>query len=382
MVGYDGARNVRDKERRVVTETDPPPTSELEERSKEHSSSIPTRAAVLAAAVLLGIIVYGYLDMPGSGWIGVANKKFWNYLDLLIVPAALALGVYWLNRRQNERDQQAEETQRERELEVENRRGQDAALQTYLDQMSQLLTDKERPLHKAQPGDTLSTVARARTLTVLARLDSERKGSVVRFLYEAGLINKDHLIVDLQRSRDLRGADLSATYLTNSSLCRVDLSGVDLRRTFMPGANLSGADLSGVNLSDAQMNSVNLKWANLDGAILSGANLPSADLSSARGVTQEQLAQAWSLQSATMTNGQRYEEWIKEDEEGRSLYMSPGQKAIMIELLLGFPEDEEGGGEGGEGISNSEKAIVIRSLLASHGEGISNSQRAFLERVW
>src|ERR671920_2561547 len=121
MVGYDGARNVRDKERRVVPETDPPPTSELEERSKEHSSSIPTRAAVLAAAVLLGIIVYGYLDMPGSGWIGVANKKFWNYLDLLIVPAALALGVYWLNRRQNERDQQAEETQRERELEVENR---------------------------------------------------------------------------------------------------------------------------------------------------------------------------------------------------------------------------------------------------------------------
>jgi hypothetical protein len=27
------------------------------------------------------------LEMPG--WIGVANKRFWDYLDLLIVPAAL-----------------------------------------------------------------------------------------------------------------------------------------------------------------------------------------------------------------------------------------------------------------------------------------------------
>ena len=59
---------------------------------------------------------------------------------------------------------------------------QDEALQEYLEQMSQMLTDKERPLRRAQPGDDLSTVARARTLTVLTRLDDDRKGTVVRFL--------------------------------------------------------------------------------------------------------------------------------------------------------------------------------------------------------
>jgi hypothetical protein len=70
----------------VAAETDPTLASELEERSKEHSSSIPTRAVVLAAVVLVGIIVYSYLDMPGSGWIGVANKKFWIVSPNLYAP--------------------------------------------------------------------------------------------------------------------------------------------------------------------------------------------------------------------------------------------------------------------------------------------------------
>jgi hypothetical protein len=42
--------------------------------------------------VVIGVIVYGYLAKPG--WTGVTNKKFWDYLELLIVPAALALGVF------------------------------------------------------------------------------------------------------------------------------------------------------------------------------------------------------------------------------------------------------------------------------------------------
>jgi uncharacterized protein YjbI with pentapeptide repeats len=273
-------------------------------------------------AIVLGLLVaIGY-------YYGI---MLWDWIKLLVVPAAIAAGGLWFNAQQQEREQR-----------LANERAQDEALQGYLDGMSQLLTDKERPLHKAQPGDTLSTVARARTLTVLARLDSERKGSVVRFLYEAGLIHKDCLIVDLQRSRDLRGADLSATYLTNSSLCRADLREVDLSRTFLPGADLSYANLSGANLSGTQMNSVNLKWANLDGAILSGAFLYSADLTNAGGVTQEQVAQA-SLIGATMPNGQRYEEWIKEDEEGRRMYESNIQKAFLDSL-----EDELSRGEDGE----------------------------------
>ncbi len=80
---------------------------------------------------------------------------------------------------------------------IEERRAQDEALQAYLDQISQMLTDEDRPLQRARLGDRLSTVARARTLTVLPRLDSIRKRSVVQFLYESGLINREGTVLSL-----------------------------------------------------------------------------------------------------------------------------------------------------------------------------------------
>jgi len=52
--------------------------------------------------------------------------------------------------------------------------------------MSELLTDKERPLLRAQSGEHLSIVAQARTLTVLERLDGSRKGSVLAVLVRVG----------------------------------------------------------------------------------------------------------------------------------------------------------------------------------------------------
>ena len=155
-------------------------------------------------------------------------------------------------------------------------------LQAYLDGMSQLLTDEKRPLHRAQMGDSLSTVARARTLTVLSRLDGARKGSVVHFLYESGLITKDRPILDV------RGSDLH-----EAKLSRADLSRADLSR-----ANLSKAKLSSADLREAY--------------------LSRANLSSARGMGNEELEQqAQSLEEATMPNGQKYEDWRKSKGSGK-----------------------------------------------------------------
>jgi hypothetical protein len=219
---------------------------------QEQSSRRPRLGFITALAIFAGVvivIIYGYLARPG--WIGVSGKQFWDYLDLLIVPAALALGVYWLNRRQNERAQQAEEAQQERALAVESERAQDEALQAYLDQMAQLLI--EHPLRRASTGDHLSTVARARTLTVLTRVDGARKRTVLQFLYESGLI-----------------------YSTRPVL---GLSGAYLRKANLRAANLGVANLSG-----------------------------------AKGITNEELVdqQAASLEGATMPNGQKYEEWLKD----------------------------------------------------------------------
>jgi uncharacterized protein YjbI with pentapeptide repeats len=53
-------------------------------------------------------------------------------------------------------------------------------------------------------------------------------------------------------------------------------------------------------------------------ANLRGAKLSKADLSGAKDTTSKQLAQAKSLEGATMSNGQKYEDWLKSRGEENS----------------------------------------------------------------
>jgi Pentapeptide repeats (8 copies) len=138
----------------------------------------------------------------------------------------------------------------------------EAALQAYIDKMSELLLKEHLGCELTSKGkltpeeEEARKIARVRTLTVLPRLDANRKRSVLQFLYESHLIDKDKRIIDLH------GADLSVAYLF--------------------AANLSGADLS-----EAELN---------------GANLITSHLSGVK-VTEEQLKQAKSLEGATMPDG-------------------------------------------------------------------------------
>jgi hypothetical protein len=67
-------------------------------------------------------------------------------------------------------------------------------------------------------------------------------------------------------------------------------------------------------LHEATLQGANLQGANLQEANLRGAKLQGADLQKAE-ITDEQLADAHSLQGATMPDGQKYEDWLK-DKEG------------------------------------------------------------------
>src|SRR5215207_8327779 len=104
-----------DEERRMTPETQPSP--ETEERPSRVRGRTAAPAAVVMTGVVLGVvIIYAYF---------VADKTLWDLLELLIVPAALLIGGYLLNRAQREREREAEQAHRDRELEVENQRAQD-----------------------------------------------------------------------------------------------------------------------------------------------------------------------------------------------------------------------------------------------------------------
>jgi Pentapeptide repeats (8 copies) len=214
--------------------------------------------AVRIAVVLSLMVAIGYFY----------NITLWDWIKLLIIPAAIAAAGVWFNQQQ-----------REREQDIAQQHTQDEALQAYLDHISQLLTDKEPSLRNAQPDDEVRTLARARTLTVLARLDGRRKGTVVRFLYEANLIKRERVILDLWEA-DLSGADLT-------------------------GADLRDADLAGTNLHRADLYYAKLMAADLREAYLNEAALNYANLTNTE-VTQKQLEACRSLKGATMPDGSQH----------------------------------------------------------------------------
>jgi len=238
---------------------------------------------MIRVAIVLGVLIaIGY---P----FGIT---LWDWAKLLIVPAVIAAGGVWF----------AEQ------------RSQDEALQAYLDQMAQLLTDKERPLRRAQPGDNVSVVAWAATKTVLRRMGRERKGNVLRFVNEAGLINKHRPVFRLSGA-DLRGADLKESFLRDANLRGADLSGANLSEADLSGADLSEADLNGAILNGARLGSARQIVVLPDGgakpakphpADLRQADLSHADLTEALGWTHEQLDSAKSLEGATMPDGSKH----------------------------------------------------------------------------
>jgi uncharacterized protein YjbI with pentapeptide repeats len=139
---------------------------------------------------------------------------------------------------------------------------------------------------------------------------------------------------------NLKGADLRTSLLYKANLSHANLKGAnlpysDLTEVTAIGTNFSRADLIGTNLSKADLRQADLSHANLFGANFSKADLRQADLSHAclenayklvdlglnewnpkivsKLATNEELDhQARSLEGATMPNGQKYEDWLKD----------------------------------------------------------------------
>ncbi|MGE5463688.1 MAG: pentapeptide repeat-containing protein [Syntrophothermus sp.] len=203
-------------------------------------------------------------EWSGPGKAALASlqtKTFWDWIDLLLLPIVLVAGAYVLTRSQRSLERQRADENASMEREIASDRQKEEALQAYFDRMSELLLKDK--LSKFSP-EEVRNVARIRTLSVLRGLDSHRKGLVLLFLKDSGLIDREAVI-------DLCGADLSETFVPFASLGKINLS----------EANLKGADLQGAGLAKSYLSGTNLKGANLVGANLAGADLFEADLSGA-----------------------------------------------------------------------------------------------------
>src|SRR5437588_3708102 len=224
--------------------------------------------SILIGITVLVLILTEYRLNWRWNWTGFANKTLWDWMQLLIIPLVLAVAAFLFNlatsrteqkittqRYENDQKITAQRYQNEQEIAADKQR--EDLLQTYLDRMSELLLNKH--LRASDPKDEVRYIARSRTLTVLSRLDANRKKSLLQFLYESDLIN--------------------ATAGSIIQLGGADLSHANLSSAYLPGAYLRGADLSDANLSGADLRGTDLRVAKLGDADLRHANLSSADLS-------------------------------------------------------------------------------------------------------
>jgi uncharacterized protein YjbI with pentapeptide repeats len=268
--------------------------------------------ALLIVAVVVVVIILGHLYNWNWDWTGFTastnpsptvviyqpGKTLWDWLQLLIIPIVLAVGGYIFNVALQEREEKTTTANQE-----------EAALQSYLKNMSELLLHKS-PSEDSTEKNTREKIMRAYTLTTLQLLKSpDRKRSLFLFLQDTNLISKD------ERIGHLKGANLSGIRLSAMELPKVDLAD-----TFLGGSNLSGTILSDANLSRALLVSADLSRTNLTNANLTDADLTNADLTNANlsgailnrtklylaRVIPEQLEQALTLADAIMPDNSKH----------------------------------------------------------------------------
>ena len=214
------------------------------------------------------------------------GKKLWDWLELnsrLAVPILLAFFGHrvQLQREKEQKDNLAEE-----------------AIQKYLDDMANLLLDKELtkqlfPNNKCKSVDNrdydnpVTNVVSLKTIVLLKRLEEDKKrqniiiyflrtSKLYEFIFEKANLEKVNL-----HQANLEEANFHQAFLWKANLQQANLEEANLQQAKLYQANLQGANLYKAKLQQAKLKGANLEEANLQQANLQGANLEEANLQGA-----------------------------------------------------------------------------------------------------
>lgn len=226
--------------------------------------------------------------------------QFYGLIAIPVTVLGLIGSLYVFKAQQASNAQQALDQERQ------------TTLDNYLSEISNLALNYK--LTSSTEGMPVNALAVAQTDTSVRYLDGNRKGILIRYLWESGLISGPTPVISLYEinlnGTVFTGANLGRVDLSTDSLTGADFSDAKPYGAYLSGAYLRGADLSGADLScfksgqpgisagilgilrpenvtctgtpgTATPGGANLVGANLSGANLSGTNLVGANLSDA-----------------------------------------------------------------------------------------------------
>ena len=238
------------------------------------------------------------------------KAPFWRLLELLGIPVLVAFGGWYLETRIHAQQQK-----------IQDQQSQQQALENYIESMKKILIGEENreglshlKITKKDEKDEknkillkeLSSIARARTVTVLQSInDKKRRKLLLDFLRDAkvGFIERTEELDSLEVSEKIK-EEPKVSLLIGISLTEADLSGANLALAILSGADLSGATLSSAYLKNARLFKAKLSEAFLIGTDLSGADLREADLTGAK-------LEGANLRKADLTGAEYFREQIK-----------------------------------------------------------------------
>jgi uncharacterized protein YjbI with pentapeptide repeats len=262
---------------------------------------------------------------PEKNCTGFVGKTIWDVLELLIIPATLAIVAAFLDKVERKADRENANKKAEVDREISKENQQEASLQSFYDVLTRLLL--EYKLRQSKDDDGVKKIATVKTISTIETLNINRKNKLLIFLCELGLLDDDFrwetgVCISLDNAV-LDGCDFSNMFLEKAEFklahledanfenaemqyCifeRANLKGAILQwanfdSSNLEFANLQEANLVGAHLEKVRLQDANLQNANLEGAHLKGANLQRANLIGAN------------FKGAIMPDGKVYDQYI------------------------------------------------------------------------
>ncbi|MCA9941861.1 MAG: pentapeptide repeat-containing protein [Ardenticatenaceae bacterium] len=188
-------------------------------------------------------------------------KTVWDILEVIILPAVVALVIFHLDKRDKNVKQQ-----------IANEERRQIALTGFIDRVSDLVLNhfEGQRLEENRNAKQIYNMLRAWLTEIVKDLDGVRKGQLVQLLHGFELLSSmqyeenDNENNELKAILDgvdfsgviLKSAKLEEIDLLNASMEDADLKDVELRNSQFKNTNLSRANLNNVNLTDSCLNSV------------------------------------------------------------------------------------------------------------------------------